>query len=237
MSKQMAEEKSNEEQPTFKVADRRKFNSDGSLREGVVIEDTAAKPVLPPAPAASSSSADVIMQNTSDADAAKMPSNVSGADPADIFDFTEDEDLSLNSQPEFSDGLGEADAAPSEDEALNEMNIPGAENPASFANFLLSLASQAAAAMGMTENPMAGGGRRVDLESSRYWLEVLGMLHEKTKNNLLAPEQKLFDGLLADLRMQYVQIARAAEAQMRKQEEQLLKQAATKFTGKDILGR
>ncbi len=63
------------------------------------------------------------------------------------------------------------------------------------------------------------------------------MLHEKTKGNLHAQEQKLFDGLLSDLRMQYVQIARAAEAQMRKQEEQLLKQAATKFTGKDILGR
>jgi len=233
----MAEENFNEEQPTFKIADRRKFNVDGSLREGVTIEDTTAKTAPPTTAAASLSSS---TQITSDAMPNFIP-DVSGADAADIFELSENETLPPNAQSEFSDDFAGADVAvdddASDDSSLDEMNIPGAENPASFANFLLSLASQAAAAMGMTENPMAGGGRRVDLESSRYWLEVLGMLHEKTKGNLQAQEQKLFDGLLADLRMQYVQIARAAEAQMRKQEEQLLKQASTKFTGKDILGR
>lgn len=228
----MAEENLDEEQPIFKVADRRKFNVDGSLREGVVIEETPAK-TEPETVAAAPSDSQII----SDAASNQAP-NVSGADSADIFESSEDESFAADSQSDFfGDSVEPTAETPGEDEPLDEMNIPGAENPASFANFLLSLASQAAAAMGMTENPMAGGGRRVDLETSRYWLEVLGMLHEKTKGNLQAQEQKLFDSLLSDLRMQYVQIARAAEAQMRKQEEQLLKQAATKFTGKDILGR
>jgi hypothetical protein len=226
----MAEENLNEEQQTFKIADRRKFNVDGSLREGVVIEETPTKHE-PTITAASPTSSEV----TSDAAPNVLP-NVSGADESDIFESSEDETFATNSQSDFSGDLTNSETA-ADDEPLDELNIPGAENPASFANFLLSLASQAAAAMGMTENPMAGGGRRVDLETSRYWLEVLGMLHQKTKGNLQSQEQKLFDGLLSDLRMQYVQIARAAEAQMRKQEEQLLKQAGTKFTGKDILGR
>jgi hypothetical protein len=65
---------------------------------------------------------------------------------------------------------------------------------------------------------------------SRYWIDVLGMLHEKTKGNLHPQEQRLFDGLLSDLRMQYVALTRAAE-------QQLKKQAAQKFSAKDILGR
>ena len=235
----MAEENFNEEQPIFKVADRRKFNVDGSLREGVVIEEAPAKIEEPTTTSATP------INNNPQAVAGEMSTalpNVSGADAADVFESNEDENFAPDSQADFFGDLASAETdadaeTATDDEPLDELNIPGAENPASFANFLLSLASQAAAAMGMTENPMAGGGRRVDLETSRYWLEVLGMLHEKTKGNLHAQEQKLFDGLLSDLRMQYVQIARAAEAQMRKQEEQLLKQAATKFTGKDILGR
>ena len=43
----------NQEEVTFKVADRRKFNADGSVREGVTIEP--AKPVEKPARTASGS--------------------------------------------------------------------------------------------------------------------------------------------------------------------------------------
>jgi hypothetical protein len=200
----MPEENLNEEQPTFIVADRRKFNTDGSLREEGKTEETNVK-------AASQTTA------TND-----MP-DVFSAEPADVF-----ESVSENKSDLSSDFSGSTTG--SSDEPFDETDIPGAENPASFANFLLSLASQTAAALGLTENPMTGGGRRVDLESSRYWLEVLGMLHEKTAGNLHPQEQKLFDGLLSDLRMQYVQITRAAEAQLKKQ-------AAQKFSGKDILGR
>ncbi len=233
----MAEENINEEQPVFKVADRRKFNVDGSLRDGVVIEEAPAKAEAPIEATPANNSAQVVSETSPTA----VP-NFSGADAANMFESSADENFAPDSQSDFFGDLAGAENNASaemgtDDEPLDELNIPGAENPASFANFLLSLASQAAAAMGMTENPMTGGGRRVDLETSRYWLEVLGMLHEKTKGNLHAQEQKLFDGLLSDLRMQYVQIARAAEAQMRKQEAELLKQAATKFTGKDILGR
>jgi hypothetical protein len=204
--KEMAEENLNEE-PVFKVADRRKFNADGSLREGVNLEEPKPQTETPTMDA---SAAQTAPQTKTPETTQIIPEEIPPAEPT----------------PEAVD---EADE-------LTEADIPGAENPASFANFLLSLASQAAAAMGLAENPMTGK-RTADLELSRYWLDVLGMLNEKTKGNLHPQEQKLFDGLLGDLRMQFVQLRRMAEAQMRQQEENLMKQAAQKFSGKDILGK
>ena len=56
------------------------------------------------------------------------------------------------------------------------------------------------------------------------------MLKDKTAGNLHPEEARLLDGLLGDLRMQYVHIIRATE-------EKLKAQAAQKFSGNDILGK
>ncbi len=54
------------------------------------------------------------------------------------------------------------------------------------------------------------------------------MLNEKTKGNLHPQEAQLLEGLLSDLRMQYVQLVRMTE-------EKLKAQAAQKFSAGDIL--
>ena len=56
------------------------------------------------------------------------------------------------------------------------------------------------------------------------------MVRDKTKGNLHPQESRLLEGLLGDLRMQYVQLVRATE-------EKLKAQAAQKFSGADILGK
>ena len=56
------------------------------------------------------------------------------------------------------------------------------------------------------------------------------MLSEKTNGNLHPQESRLLEGLLGDLRMQYVQLVRATE-------EKLKAQAAQKFSASDILGK
>ncbi len=183
-----------EQENEIKITDRRKFNLDGSLRDGVTLEAEKPKVEEP--------------KNTPPIE--EPPPETPSAPIQEPDETTE----------EFS---GDAE------EEFDGSQIPGAEDPASFANFLLSLASQAAAALGLAEHP-ATGQRRVDLELSKYWLDVLGMLREKTANNLHPKEQQLFDGLLSDLRMQFVALNRAAA-------EQLKKQAAQKFSAKDILGR
>ena len=116
-----------------------------------------------------------------------------------------------------------------EEEMYGAHEIPGADDPASFVNFLTTLASQAAAALGAMPHP-ATGQRTVDLETGKYWIEVLAMLKEKTKNNLHPKELELFNGILGDLQMQFVQISKMAE-------ERLKQQAAQKFSAQDILGK
>jgi hypothetical protein len=96
-------------------------------------------------------------------------------------------------------------------------------------NFLSTLATNAAAALGAVPHP-ATGQRSLDLETGKYWLDVLGMIKEKTKGNLHPQEARLLDSLLGDLRMQYVTMVRATE-------EKLKAQAAQKFSGADILGK
>ena len=177
----------NEEEPVLKVMDKRKFNSDGSVRDGVTIE--AEKPKPPAAPV-------------------EEP-QAETAQTAETAQFDETDE-----GQDFGDDGEE---------------IPGADDPASFVNFLSTLASQAAAALGAIPHP-ATGQRTLDLETGKYWLEVLAMMKEKTKGNLHPTEQKLFDGILSDLRMQYVQIQRVAE-------EKLKQQAAQKFSANDILGK
>jgi len=126
-------------------------------------------------------------------------------------------------------GSAAADAAAIEEEDLDDADLPGAEDPASFVNFLSTLVTNAAASLGAVPHP-ATGQRTVDLETGKYWLDVLGMLREKTAGNLHPQESRLLEGILGDLRMQYVQLVRATE-------EKLKAQAAQKFTGADILGK
>jgi len=105
-----------------------------------------------------------------------------------------------------------------------ETELPGAEDPASFASFMMSIASNAASSLGMMEHPVTGK-REVDLELGKHWIDVLGMLQQKTRGNLLPQEQQVLEGLLADLRMQYVSLTNATPPK-----------ASRTYTGRDITG-
>jgi hypothetical protein len=174
--------KDDNEEVVLKVTDRRKFNFDGSVREGVEIEKEKPK-----------------------AEAPKPP--VEEVEPPPSFETEEFEPI----------------------QAEEDEDYPDAENPASFVNFLSTLATNAAASLGAMPHPVTGQ-RTVDLDSGKYWIEVLSMLKDKTSGNLHPKEAELLSGILSDLKMQFVQINRMAE-------EKLKQQAAQKFSAKDILGR
>lgn len=183
------------EEVHYKVADKRKFNADGSLREGVTLDAAPVKPAAPveEKPAAAPTAA------------APQPAPVQ---ETHIGPMDEEEEFAVEEDGE---------------------EIPGAQDPASFVNFLSTLATNAAAALGAVPHP-ATGQRSLDLESGKYWLDILGMIRDKTKGNLHPQESRLLEGLLGDLRMQYVHLVKATE-------EKLKAQAAQKFSGADILGK
>ena len=99
-----------------------------------------------------------------------------------------------------------------------EEELADARDPAGFISFIMSIASNAASALGMMEHPVTHS-REVDVELGKHWIDVLGMLQKKTAGNLTPKEKQMLDGLLSDLRMQYVSLdeCRAARATLLRQ--------------------
>ena len=184
-----------EEQPVFKVTDRRLFNPDGTPRE-------IAREEEPPAQAA-------LTEATPPAEPAGETQAAAAAPPPPP-------------REEAAEEAAPAEQLPEDDYA--EGDIPGADDPASFINFLMSIASNAAAALGMMKHPVTQEVS-VDPELAKHWIDVLGMLREKTRGNLAPQEEQIFEGLLADLRMQYVSLTGAGRPR-----------APRGFTGRDIIG-
>lgn len=180
-----------EEQPTFKVTDRRLFNADGSPRDLPAEEKQEPQPPMAQAAAAA-------------APVAPAPAAEAQAAP----------------QPEVSTSA--AEEAPQAEEEFTEEDLADARDPTSFVSFLMSIASNAASALGMMEHPVTHQ-REVDVELGKHWIDILGMLQKKTEGNLTPQEKRMLEGLLGDLRMQYVSLVNSP-------------QQARRFSGSDITG-
>ena len=76
-----------------------------------------------------------------------------------------------------------------------------------FNEFLMSIASSAFIYLGLVEHP-ATGRRQPDMMAAKESIDMLIMLREKTKGNLTRGEEKFFDDLLSDLKMQFVAMRR-----------------------------
>ena len=173
-----------DDQPTYKVTDRRLFNADGSPRDLPPEEKPEPKPepVAAPVETAAASGAEP--------EAAPTPPTIEVIEEPDD-DFTPEE-------------------------------LEEARDPAGFMSFVMSIASNAASALGMMEHPVTHS-REVDVELGKHWIDVLGMLQKKTTGNLTSQEKRMLEGLLADLRMQYVSLVNSP-------------QQPRKYTGSDITG-
>jgi len=184
-----------EEQPTFKVVDRRPFNPDGTPRE-LSEEEKAELERAAKAAAVENAAAAAMSSQQAQKESAPPPS----AAPRET------------SRP-----------APRPERAARRTEGDPLDDPASFLSLIMSLASNAAASLGMMPHP-ATGETGVDLQTAKHWVDVLGMLDEKTQGNLDEQEAQMLENLLADLRMQYVSFAQSPVP------------PASKFSPSDITG-
>jgi hypothetical protein len=169
-----------DEQPTLKVVDRRPFNPDGTPRELSSEEQEAS---------------DRAANDFSKAVAAENAPRPAPAQPA-------------AAAPAPTPRQAEPKAAPSASQAEPETAHPDhdpLDDPASFLSLIMSLASNAAASLGMMPHPVTGESG-VDIKTAKHWIDVLGMLEQKTRGNLDPQEDQVLESLLADLRMQYVSL-------------------------------
>jgi hypothetical protein len=90
------------------------------------------------------------------------------------------------------------DAEAGEDPALPEITL---------STFVMSLSTQVLLHMG--EIPGAAGEQaQRDMTAAKQVIDILGLLRDKTRGNLDANEEALFDNVLYDLRMRYVELSR-----------------------------
>jgi hypothetical protein len=85
---------------------------------------------------------------------------------------------------------------------------PQALPAVTFSSFVITLAQSAMVHLGEAADPVTGA-RSVDMHLARHTIDVLGVLAEKTVNNLDAEEQKLLDSLLDEVRAKFVEVSRA----------------------------
>jgi hypothetical protein len=172
-----------DDQPVIKVVDRRPFNPDGTPRELSPEERKAAE--------------ESNFAKVSAVEAAQSAQSQPAVTPS-------------SARPPETSARRDASARPAASaEPKRESPRSGRDpldDPTSFLSLIMSLASNAAASLGMMPHPVTGE-TGVDLKTAKHWIDVLGMLETKTRGNLDSQEAQVLEGLLADLRMQYVSFA------------------------------
>ena len=106
----------------------------------------------------------------------------------------------------FADAGGPGDE-PHSPRAPEDTPATDAE-PVTFSTFVLGLSTQALLHLGEIESPL-GGQVEQDLVAAKHMIDILGVLRDKTRNNLEQAEEHLLDSILYDLRMRYVELVRA----------------------------
>jgi hypothetical protein len=85
--------------------------------------------------------------------------------------------------------------------AENEMPLP----PPTFEFLVFSLKTQAEMRLGLLK--FSEEEEAPDLSAARHAIDLLAMIHEKTRNNLSMDEQRLIENSLTELRFRFVQVS------------------------------
>jgi hypothetical protein len=96
-------------------------------------------------------------------------------------------------------GAGAGAGTAGHDEALPQVD---------FATFVLSLSHSALMHLGEAPDPETGGVQ-TNLPLARQTIDLIAMLEEKTRGNLVGDEERLIGQILFDLRMRFVEHSKA----------------------------
>ena len=191
-----------EKEPQFTVTDRRKFTSEGELRDDQ--PNTAEVSAPPPAPEPPKS------QAPSPAKPQLVEAEQKGEDLLEDEDLLEGEETmpeptAAESAQQSKEYLASASRL---DEMLQKAN-PGQPAPAvmNFERLVQSLYMTAAVQMGA--GTPANQQPRIDILGARQSIDMLSVLADKTKGNLNEQETRMLQNALFDLRMSFLEITNA----------------------------
>lgn len=92
-----------------------------------------------------------------------------------------------------------------QEQAREDQPKRGQLPPADFKGLIGMLASQAIMGLGAVPD-QSGKGVMIDLEGSKFAIDLLAVIEEKTSGNLDDEEKKELEGVLTELRARFVQI-------------------------------
>ena len=164
---------------SFTVTDRRLFTSDGELRKDVAEEQEQS---TPKPPASAQKATETAAKNN------PVPPAPTAAEKKQQADAYRESSREMDRQVEASG------------HSIKELEI-------SFERFLASLYMTGMLQLGLMQEQ--GGQPQLDLIGARQTIDTLGMLIEKTKNNLTSKEENFLQNALYELRMAYVEVTNA----------------------------
>jgi hypothetical protein len=180
-----------EKEPQFTVTDRRKFTSDGELREGGESTPSPAPQAIRPEAVAP----------------APIPAMQVEVEEPEVMDG--DETITEPTAAESAQQSKEYQASASRlDDMLLKAN-PGQPAPPvmNFDRLVQSLYMTAAMQMGAGTAP--NEQPRIDILGARQSIDMLSVLDEKTRGNVTEQEKRLLQNALFDLRMSFLEITNA----------------------------
>jgi len=99
-------------------------------------------------------------------------------------------------------------------------------NQALFVELILTFQQAAWQQLGKIPNPATQKIQR-DLDQARHFIDMLDMIKTRMKDNLEQQETKMLEGMLRDLKLNYVdELDRSKKEQEKKPEEQATKEEA-----------
>jgi hypothetical protein len=185
----MADEKKSE----FVVSDRRKFTMDGELKPDAPVEEKAPEPVK-----------ENVVEMKRPASPAPPPPPAEQEQeqpPAPTVDEQREQMAAYKAQT--------ADIDARIQKELDQRN-PGhkaSDFEMTFEKFVASLYMTALMQLGLVHEQ--GMQARPDIMAARQTIDTISLLGEKTKGNLTPAEETLFQNVLYELRMAYVEVTNA----------------------------
>lgn len=176
-----------QESTGFVVKDRRRFDSEGTLR---IKESENGK--------SNESGAGATTASTGLDRSYQPPQREAPRSPQGSLGFSSQQ--ASQAQQTTTKTAHKPAAAPVEEEED--------DGDINFSSFVVSLATQASIQLGLLKPP-PGMDASVDLEAAKQTIDILGLLERKTRGNLNDQEKNLLVNVLHELRIGYVQIMKS----------------------------
>lgn len=195
-----------EKPPLFTVTDRRKFTTEGDLRDpdATSSPEKAAEERADDRPV--ESSARIITMPSPKQEEPKPAEAAPETEPEPVA--TEDLLAGPSAQESAEQHAAYQQSARDIDDMLRQAN-PGVDvaQDSTFEHVVQSIYLSAVMAMGAGTDQ--GQKPRIDIVGARQSIDMLSILQDKTKGNLTEKEQRLLQNALFDLRMMFVELTNA----------------------------